>query len=397
LNNLGFNASSNSVDECLSGGAEDVLLEGRPTSAMVPSALGQLEFEQLYPPDQGNPPDVDAKKHTELLTFTKDSTDFDTLTQVSHHSSMPLKSRNGYGDWEPKVTSGYGYTVTADNYTDPGLSCKKFPEALNQKPGIGPIVDLTLTDIVNAPKLDAEHPFYVQLGICFTDKDGNHPADKFTISKGYRSYGGGQVDPKNKELAKYWSVLDCNGLDFQMTKAGKPNDMPPTCPAVSAMGSKVVNLTEVKSKDELTSNKKLNGPPILNNYYYDSRNGWLFLWVAQTEPNAHGPSPLGNCKGEANDPYFCPSKTTKDSYYVCPAQGCPTYRIVLNDTNYTPGPSQCGDPYREGYEWPGQPQNENILVLADTKQPVVQKAEGGTENKFPHYTTTSAVNCSVNP
>jgi hypothetical protein len=115
-------------------------------------------------------------------------------------------------------------------------------------------------------------------------------------------------------------------------------------------------------------------------------------------PTRRGPSPFGNCTGGKNDPYFRPSKTTKDSYHVCPAEGCPTYRIVLNDPNYMPGPSQCGDPYSagEGYKWPGTPPNENTLVLAGTKTAVVQNA-GGKGNPFPHYTTTSAVKCAADP
>jgi hypothetical protein len=179
--------------------------------------------------------------------------------------------------------------------------------------------------------------------------------------------------------------------------------MPATCPAVSGTGSPVVTLNEVKPLNiaALTTDGKLNGPPVLNNYTYDRTNGWLFLWVAQTEPNAKGPSPLGDCTGDkATDPGFCPSKTTKDSYYVCPAEGCPTYRIALSDPNYVPGPSNCGNPYSgaEGYEWPGGPEKdnkpfENTLVLARTQTAVVQKAEGGKGNLFPHYTTTSKVTC----
>jgi hypothetical protein len=414
LNNLGINASSNSVDECKSAGAEDLLLEGRPTSAMVPSALGQLEFEQLYPPipPPFNDPGLNdplGRQHTELLTFKKNSPDFTDLAGVEHHGPMPLRSRNGLGDWEPKVTSGYGYTVTADNYQDPGQSCQKVPaqNKVPKPPGIASIVDLTLTDIVNARRIDPDHPFYVQLGICFTNNDpaGTHPADMFTISKGFRSYGGGQVvNPPNDSLAKYWGgFLPCNLLDSQMAvAAGDPNVMPTTCPAESAKGTKVVKLAESKTGiGELTTDGKLNGPPVLNKYWYDKTNGWLFLWVAQTEPNAKGPSPLGNCTGDAaTDPYFCPSNTTKDSYYVCPAEGCPTYRIALSDPSYVPGPSNCGDPYSaaQGYEWPGGPEKddkpfENTLVLSGTTTAVIQKAEGGKDKKFPHYTTTSAVKC----
>ena len=146
-----------------------------------------------------------------------------------------------------------------------------------------------------------------------------------------------------------------------------------------------------------------NGPPILNNYFYDKTNGWLFVWVAQTEPNAQGPSPLGNCTGnKETDPVYCPSQTTGESYYVCPAQGCPSYRIVLNDPNYKPGKSACGDPYsaQQGYEWPAGPTNQNTLVLANTTTPLVQAQMAGKQVgatfPFPHYTANPALTCPLN-
>ena len=48
LNNLPYNASSNSVDECLSTGTQNTLLEGRPTSLISPSAMATLEFSSLF-------------------------------------------------------------------------------------------------------------------------------------------------------------------------------------------------------------------------------------------------------------------------------------------------------------------------------------------------------------
>ena len=104
LNNLGVNASSNSVDECLSKGAEDDALEGQPTSAMVPSATGQLEFEMLYPlAPQPATNRSNFLAHRQLLKFTKNTIDFDKVPAVEHHRSMPLQSRNGLGDWEPNL------------------------------------------------------------------------------------------------------------------------------------------------------------------------------------------------------------------------------------------------------------------------------------------------------
>ena len=47
LNNLPFNAASNSVDECLSTGAQNALLENRPTSLISPDTLATLEFGRI--------------------------------------------------------------------------------------------------------------------------------------------------------------------------------------------------------------------------------------------------------------------------------------------------------------------------------------------------------------
>jgi hypothetical protein len=413
LNNLGVNASSNSVDECLAEGAEDNLVEGRPTSAMVPSALGQLEFEQLYPltPQPADSP-LNFLAHKQLLSITKNTIDFDQLQNVEHHQSMPLTSRNGLGDWEPKVTDGYGYTVTAGTFQYPSSpSCKVAPP--QNSPGISPIVDLTLTDIVNAEEVSAAHPFYVQLGICYTDATGGHPqppvnGSLFTISKGYRSYGGGNVIP-NDALKPYWGgPVACDGLDnaLAVKNGDEPTDtktMPSQCPAASSTGSPVFNgFSEKLTYAEMTTSSAPNGPPVLNNYFYDKTNGWLFVWVAQTEPNAQGPSPLGNCTGDKkSDPIYCPSQTTGESYYVCPAQGCPSYRIVLNDPNYKPGKSNCGDPYsaQEGYEWPAGPMNQNTLALANTTTPIAQvQMMGKSVNgkfPFPHYTANPALTCPL--
>ena len=44
-----FNASGNSVDECLSTGAQNALLENRPTSLISPSTMATLEFASLFP------------------------------------------------------------------------------------------------------------------------------------------------------------------------------------------------------------------------------------------------------------------------------------------------------------------------------------------------------------
>ncbi len=432
LNNLALNASSNSTDECLAEGAEDKLREGRPTAAMVPSAIGQLEFETMNPPFVGKPTFLG---YTQNITFTKISTDFSALGTdfANFHGSMALKGRNGLGDWEPKVTSGYGYTVAASPYPGP-------PQVTSA--GFGSTVDVTITDTVNTEnKISPTNPFYVQLGICYAAKQGANtyvPTDSFTITKGYRSYGGGNVvlsgsinggNVVNTALRQFYNPLQdlypvgapviCNNLDQQMNAATDTfNVPPPGCPAagiqllsnvpncpqanqsVDTQGQNVCvyptvsntgpspALKEVLTIGEMTTNGQLNGPPNLNNYFYDKTRGMLFFWAAQTDPNAVGPSPLGNCTGASTDPAFCPKNTTAESYYVCPAEGCPSYRITLNDPAYKPGVSDCpaSSVYgTDGYTWPGPPANQNVMVLKGGTTPVVQVAAGGLNNKFPHY------------
>ncbi len=417
LNNLEFNASSNSVDECLATGAEDNKLEGRPTAGMVPSPIGQLEFEMLYP----NPPAGDEfLGFTQNLTFTKNTVDF------GEHASMTLKSRNGLGDWEPKVTSGYGYTVSASPYTA--------LDGTKTAAGIAANADVSVTDIANA-EISPGHPFYVQVGICYKPQNGPPPADKFTITKGYRSYGSGNVVTSssindqtviNTALRQYYNPLlglyptpnqVCNNLDSQMPSSSPPPALPSGCPAPGItlrpaagcpVGTKpdtdlqgqavcvypTTQLTEVASISQMTTDGTLNGPPNLNNFFYDQQRGLLFFWVAQNEPNAVGQSPLGNCSGSPNDPSFCPDHSTGDTYYVCPPEGCSTYRISLNDRSYAPGPSDCSANVVYGpYVWPGPPANQNRLVLAGTNSVVTRTAEGGTGNNFPHYVSSSPAAC----
>jgi hypothetical protein len=146
----------------------------------------------------------------------------------------------------------------------------------------------------------------------------------------------------------------------------------------------------------MTTDKTLNGPPNLNNFFYDKTRGMLFFWVAQTDPLAVGQSPLGNCTGASTDPAFCPDKTTGETYYVCPAEGCSTYRIVLDDTSYKPGPSNCPASTVYGpYSWPGQPAGLNKLVLRGGTTPVTQKEDGGLDDKFPHYAAATAPICPL--
>ncbi|HUA36572.1 MAG TPA: G8 domain-containing protein [Candidatus Binataceae bacterium] len=444
LNNLPFNFSSNSVDECRAEGQQNVDLEGRPTAAMVPSGIGQLEFESpLFPVNSKNdgtpnkfPNSVPPLNGdlSQLLTFYKTDIDF------NQHGAMSLHSRNGLGVWEPKVASGYGYAVRADPYDFPGSG----PTGA----GIGSLVDVSLVDTVK-PTISSTNPFYFQLGICYTDTAGNHPADKFQISTGYRSWGGGSVQSNDIALRSYYNQLNqlidakqwCTNLDTQgFNNLGPLGPLPSNAdftgcpsPGIALKGNSACPegttqitdrqgqvscvfpidtppLTEAKSLTEMNTVDMTTKLPDLNKYFYDTSTGMLYLWVYQSDPNAVGPSPLGICKGNPQDPEFCPQKTdagalsTGESYYNCPKEGCTTYRIVLNDSNYIPGVSNCkvfgGDGTANswlngtgGNPWQ-PPTSQPALVYADNIAKKVTRMPN--PGQFPHYSDASAPVCAVN-
>ncbi len=197
-------ASSNAVDECLAEGGQDTNLEGRPTSLISPGNIAVLEFSALFPNLPNSPP---GSRHDQLLTFTKDSKD-----AYGAHPTMDLRGRDGRGLWEPKVSSGYGYTITAA--VDPKAI------APTGKAGIPNFIDVGFTDAVK-PGISPTDPFYVRLGICYTDENGKHPAaGKFTVERGYKSWGGNGVNAEDKDLYFYWTDLEgrynnqtCKNLD----------------------------------------------------------------------------------------------------------------------------------------------------------------------------------------
>jgi hypothetical protein len=440
LNNLPFNASSNSIDECKATGQQNTDSEGRPTAAMVPSGIGQFELEALYP---DNNPTCNAKNpgfgtchdHSQLLTFYKDTLDF------NQHGSMSLHSRNGLGIWEPKVASGYGYVVRADPYTVTAAGGMQVTSGV----GIPPVVDLSIVDTVKP--IDPTHPFYVQLGICYSKNDvgGTHPAGNFTITRGYKSWGGGNLQPGDQSLRQFFNQLqflaDANQWCFNTDSQNPQNmgTMPPLtgCPTVGvslqtnggclAGGTEFTDqqgkpackfptstLSEVEPRDikGMTTDGTLSGPPNLDKYFYDSNTGMLYLWIVQTDANAAGPSPLGNCTGQASDPPFCPQLTngvsTGEPYYNCPAEGCSNYRITLNDPTYTvntAGQSTCpvfgtatGNANdwlngTAGVTWPAPPTSLPIPVLYDKSTNEVVTRTEPNPNPAPHYAPASNPTC----
>src|SRR5205085_1788129 len=92
-------------------------------------------------------------KLTQFMTFTKDTKDYGA------HQSMTLHSRNNQGIWEPKITSGLGYTVT----TKSAAEDSRFRDVAGG-PGIPRYISLGLTDVLK-PELDHK-PFYARIGVC---------------------------------------------------------------------------------------------------------------------------------------------------------------------------------------------------------------------------------------
>jgi hypothetical protein len=279
-----------------------------------------------------------------------------------------------------------------------------------------------IVDVVK-PRISAANPFYVRVGICYTGNANSHPAsaDLFMVTRGYKSWGGGGVDPTDPLLRPFYNQLDgqsnglkhaesCFNIDHQNMENLKtcpsvgvtPVPASGTCPAPSSKDpnrplciyptTRMTKTDFINCSNGNTDCLNNNGTPQLDKYFYDSNSGWLFFYVAQTSPNASGknavppvtggPAPLGSCTGDkSTDPYFCPSKTGGDSYYVCPPEGCWSYSVSLNG-DYTPQLSNCSNPY-------GNPDYSQTAVLegqlALGTVPVVRTVDGGKDGKFPHY------------
>jgi hypothetical protein len=358
---------------------------------------------------------------------------------------MALHGRNAQGLWEPKVTSGYGYTVKAcpsKKLKDPpdqrwqpdptDTTCD--PDTNNIDAGIPAYISVGLTDAVK-PGIDPHHAetwFFTRLGVCYTDKDGKHPSDasKFSITRGSKSYAGGNVQFKDETLRKFFNNLEnlyngevCRQLDTQEAKNLCPDGpfcpdknqigcpahgvtafppggcpFPSTCdpPADNCKNSTAciypkIQLTKADSIGELTPD----GKPVLDKYFYDSSTGMLFFNVVQDLANPIAPSPLGSCFEDGTGDGLCPDIKHGESYYACPAAGCPHYVVLLNDSSYQPGRSTC-EPYETYAQNP--PLNQNVLVLKDdTANRAIETKENVTRPKFPHHEPKNAVDTPTCP
>jgi hypothetical protein len=382
LNNLPFNATYNSVDECLSTGRQNDLLEGRPTSLIAPGSLATLEFSALFPERSG--------RYEQLLTFSKTTMEGYPAPAGSLHGQMTLHGRNGLGIWEPKVSDGYGYIITATS---------AYPKtAPANAVGIPPVFNLGLTDAVLAfdPKTHQVQPFRVRVGVCFTDNNGEHPQPKsnsdlekmFKITRGYKSYGSPTHNAAT--LSKYWNeIKDCHNLDQQ-----NPGNLK-TCPAKGvAVDGKCPDGQKPVGQACPTMELKFASDRVVQDDVWHYENGVLYFTLIQHLDNgwpgdpASNPSPTGSCD-KSDPPAECPNASkVPENYYVCPAGGCIVYRVELNadvlSKPYTPGKSNCGSL--------SHPPPGNKYQLADSTGTVLKRVRrvGRTDAKsadgaFPHY------------
>jgi hypothetical protein len=400
LNNLAYNATSNAVDECLAEGAQDTYFEQRPTSLIMPGDIASFEFSALYPRRFNKDGVLEESGYKQKITFTRDQ-----AAPYGNHESMTLGGRNGLGLWEPKVIDGYGYTVSAAVQPNTGTP---------DEAGIPKFIDMGFTE-AEKTNMSATNPFYIRVGICYTDKNGNHPKfadadpgkELFTVQRGVKTWGLGNPSNTDELLNKYWVYHpDCYNID---SAPGNIKNIQGGCPA---------NPAPMERKGSLSELTDANGEPIANRYYYDQKTGMLFLYVMQQQPNEDAPSPLGACltpnkaegcstgcaSGMFQNPWPdcsctadnpCPQVTHED-YYACPKGGCPLYTVQLNDQNYHPGPSTCTPYAPDGNVATPMPTpaGQNLLVLASGGS--VAAIPNTSNPKFPHSQPSPAPACNVN-
>ena len=345
LNNLPFNRAGNAVDECLATGLQDEQFEGRATSIISPANMASLEFEAMYPTPQS----------WQDMVFTKDSPDGGV------HQTMVLQSRNGLGIWEPKVASGIGYTVRTKPSTDAGHSP---PVGVAPPTGMPATVRVGLTDAVKSDM--GNKPFHVRVGICYSNAQGASPSGGFTITRGYKSWGGNGVsynDPVVRRSFNRLSGLYAGQNCFNLDQQNPVDNMAPGtgCPAEGVILKPATGCGGLKEDKDSTGQAVCvfprttlgqaasiaeithpdGTPASFDKYYFDSTTGMLFFYVLQDSPNAKGMAPVGSCNGRADDDPACPGAGELETYFPCPAQGCTNYSVVVNDPGYTPGPSTC--------------------------------------------------------
>jgi len=383
LNNLPFLAGPDTADECHSTGAQDAVLEGRPTSLISPYSYATLEFQALTGCD-GTSGGTSNCVNDNVMLFTKDQKDYGGTIQFSDiaistdsnllsyncggavggagekgHACVALTGRNGNGVYEPKLVNGLGYTVGASK-------------------GMPGFVGLMYTDAHLPAGISSTNPFKARVGICFKNGSNAAPAKSsgFTVKKGRWSFASPNGNPATLKPG-YFEERSCTGLANVMCgPSGTADCFETICPSSPSTAFKAVD----KVADLDDSSKCPKGEC----YFYDSDAGMLFLNVAQTSPNAGGAysSPLGSCDGTAG------GDCADSSFYSCPAEGCEAYTVEVTDASYQPasGASAC-TPYGgiASYEQPYPPgMNRLAYAVGGTVGPVVETKLENKTTAYPH-------------
>jgi hypothetical protein len=461
LNNLPFNGSPYSVDECNSTGAQDKAIENRASALMSPESFATLELTSWDPTFNfgipSPPPSLLAKKKP--ITIVKDAQDYGSYNgpyaPPDDHYFMTLVGRNNTQVYEPKVMNGMGYTLhSIEQCVQTGADG---PNPVIAPPAAFPrYLSVGYTDATSREEFDTDgnwtRPFRTRLGICYKtergpDVSGVDPAEFFLVQKGRNSYGGpfGATDPNWIPITMPGS--GCHNLAFSQAANFDPNGgtdptmIQPDCPGtLDPLGDPVKTLTRTTNWDDFVS------PNNDDDYYWwDADKGMLFFYVEQKEPNLTGPTPLGSCP-DANNP----ACEYADDFYACPKEGCVLYTVRVVDEGgigYAPtklgndyGATACDDIYKPGVGrdytqkyppndtvgWDADrlalldgtqltpegapplidpvPKNEGSFICNNIPMPPAPACAAGDlnmncENNFPHNVLKdpAVVHCPVNP
>ncbi|WP_298772320.1 G8 domain-containing protein [uncultured Shewanella sp.] len=456
LNNLAFNGSPYSVDECLATGAQDKIIENRASALMSPQSFATLEFTAWDPTFSitGPNPELNLVKKFPI-TFIKDAQDYigstSSYAPTDAHYSMTLVGRNNTQVREPKVMNGMGYTLhSTQECTEVGAHTVKGQAVpLIAPPSALPrYVSMGFTDATSEFNHDGswKRPFRIRVGLCYKTQKGPNvsaivPSDFFEVKKGRKSYGGptGPTDPSWKPISGCNNLAFTDVNNFDAAGGTDPNNIQPGCPGtLDPVNDKVKTLSQAPSWSEFIHEDNDD-----QYYWWDGSKGMLFFYIEQKQPNLTGGTPLATCGPNGTGGAMC---DLANDFYPCPAEGCVLYTVRVVDDGAMPikyaptkvgndyGATACDDVYNStsGRDYTqSYPPNEtvnwashklalidgtvlkeaDITAIADnegsfycTTTPTapaptcaVPAANARCHNNFPHNTTTTiAPHCAVN-
>ncbi len=360
LNNLAFNGSPYSVDECLATGGQDQKIENRASALMSPQSYATFELTAWNPTFSITGPDaVDNLVKKAPITFIKDARDYVGSTSryapADSHYSMTLVGRNNTQVREPKLMSGMGYTLhSTQQCTEVGAKTVDGQGVpLIAPPAAFPrYVSMGFTDATSSTDLDAngnwKRPVRVRIGLCYRTEKGPdvstlNPADFFEVKKGRKSYGGptGPTDPNWKQVPGCNNFAFTDPGNFDTAGGTDPRKIQTGCPGtLDAAEDPVKTLSQAPGWEDFTA--------ATNNddyYWWDGEKGMLFLYVEQNEPNLSGGTPLATC---GPDGAGGPACQFAGDFYPCPEAGCVLYTVRAVDGGASPigyAPTKVGNDY----------------------------------------------------